>query len=199
MTQPKMKTANWLLAALLALPVASYGAMVKTKACRDTAPTARSYTWNFSREATRLLNDVRDDAMKIREDGRQLDNFVKEPETIDWRAHADKLAYIKADVNDIGAKLCRLETIRSAAMPWQKKAIDRTATDDRLLAMSTTNALQFLTSHEHLTWSPTYGTYADNIVRQSTDLARFVGQSEHLAKLRREEMQARREVNRTAS
>ena len=191
-----MKKANWLLAALIAFPVASFGAGTRMEACpTNGVPTAQSYTWNFSGEATNLLSNVRNDAMKIRTHSEKLDSFERQPDLINWQVDASQLAQIKSEVNDMSAKLCRLEAIRGSVMPWQKRAIDRAAADDRLLALNTGDAIHFLDGHEAYPWSEAYMQNTENLSHQSKDLVNFVGDAEHLAKLRQEEMQARRQLN----
>ena len=183
-----MKKANWLLAALIAFPAASFARTVTESCPANGAPTAQSYTWSFSREATNLLNDVRNDAMKVRNQSGQLDTFVAHPDLIGWRPDSDKLIRIRSEVNDIGSKLCRLEAIRGSVMPWQKTAIDRTVADSRELALNTTDAIHFLNAHQDFPWSPAYEKTAENISRQSKDLADFLGNSERLAKLHDKEL-----------
>jgi hypothetical protein len=49
----------------------------------------------------------------------------------------------------MGAKLCRLETIRMAVAPWQQAEIDRIATRGGLMADNTEDAIHFLNAHQN--------------------------------------------------
>ena len=53
-----------------------------------------------------------------------LQSFARDPH-MTWDAHADELEYLKSEINDIGAKLCRLQTIRRVVAPWQQNEIDQ--------------------------------------------------------------------------
>ena len=75
---------------------------------------------------------------------------------VTWDAHADELEYLKSEINDIGAKLCRLQTIRRVVAPWQQNVIDQIATDTQLMA---DNAQDAIVIRQH---SP-YGTLARHV------------------------------------
>lgn len=183
-----------LLAAMAALLAAPAGA-VTTHPCTPAQPTAESYTWNFHQEATNLLSSIRDDAAKIRDLSDQVNNYTKEPDLIDWRLHADKLRQIKSNINDIGAKVCRLETIRSAVLPWQQRVIDRIAHTDRLMANNTEDAINFLNGHHEGLWLAPYPKYAKNLYSESDSIASYVGNSVEMAKLRQEQMRLHKKLN----
>ncbi len=196
---PNLTKTSLLLATLMAFPFASFGASLKAESCPIAKLTPQSYTWNFSREASNLLNNVRADAAKIETESNRLQSFVDDPVAINWQDHADRLSRIRAHVDDISAKLCRLDEIRNSVAPWQKKAIDETGRETTLLADNTADAIHFLNGHQNFPWSPMYVKYANNIVAQSTALVNSLGNYEHLAKLNREQMNTRTELNKQAS
>ena len=52
----------------------------------------------------------------------------------------------------MGAKLCRLETIRRGVAPWQQLAIDQIATTARLMAHNAQNAILFVNANRKELW-----------------------------------------------
>jgi hypothetical protein len=70
---------------------------------------------------------------------------------------------LKGDINDIGAKLCRLETIRRVVAPWQKREIDRIATTVRLMADNAEDAILFVNDKPNDLWLGTYQSYLNNL------------------------------------
>ena len=84
---------------------------VSPSTCTPGKPTAESYTWNFKKEASGLLDQVKTDGMSIQRHAANLESYNGTNE-IDWQLHADQLTATKAAVNDMGQKLCRLDLIR---------------------------------------------------------------------------------------
>jgi hypothetical protein len=56
-------------------------------------------------------------------------------------------------------QVSRLETIHHATQPGQQKTIESIATDVRLLADNTQDALAFSESHRETLWVPAYQKY----------------------------------------
>ena len=135
--------------------------------CVAGTVTAASYTWNFKGEANTLFKDVQAEAQDAEYHADQLQSLARDP-LVDWQAHVEQLNSLKTEINDIGDKLCRLETIRSATAPWQRREIDRIAIDERLMADNAQDAIVFGSSHTLALWLPTYRTY----VRNMSDLSR---------------------------
>ena len=93
--------------AVSALPAAA----APVHECVSPKPTAASYTWDFKSEANTIFKDVQSDAQQAMDHADNLQSFAGD-NGLSWEAHAYQLEYLKNDINDIGAKLCRLETIR---------------------------------------------------------------------------------------
>ena len=112
---------------LLAAP--SWGAN-GVHACVAGQPTAASYTWNFQREANNIFSDVRADADQAAYHADVLQSFarIEDLEELSWQSNSEPLMDLKAEINDMSARLCRLESIRrvldpgsgrsSIASPW---------------------------------------------------------------------------------
>ncbi|MFZ0762249.1 MAG: hypothetical protein WAM69_20045, partial [Candidatus Sulfotelmatobacter sp.] len=137
----RLMTVVGVCAAFAVFPLTS-GAITMNK-CAPGPPTAASYTWNFQGEANTLFQDVRVDAQQVTTDAAQLQSFSENP-NISWQLDGDKLTQVKADVDDMGRKLCRLETIRRVVAPWQRDTIDRIASNVVLMADNTQDAIEYV-------------------------------------------------------
>jgi len=184
MDMDKIDRTGCLLAAIAVTPVFSMGASMRS--CASAPVTKEYYSWNFPREASSILKEVRGDALQAESHADQLRSYDLNQD-LDWQAHSAQLTQLKAEVNDIGAKLCRLETIRSAASPWEQQATDRTAVLAREMANNTEQAINYMNSNHLNLWSPTYEQYATNLYHESSRLSQTIGNFEKLAKLNREE------------
>ena len=173
-----------LVAGIAVLPVSSMAATAHS--CVPGRVTPQSYTWDFKAEASRLLDQIRVDAVKAHGQADLIKSFNLEP--ISWQSHSEQWSAIKREVNDMGGKLCRLEQIRRVLAPWQRQAIDRVAPQVRLMADSATDAIYFLNANEGHFWEPVYRKYTSNVDQDSGRILRSVSNFEEYAKTRGEEM-----------
>ena len=142
--------------------------------CEAGKPTAASYTWNFQQEANTLMQDVRDDAAQAQEQAATLQSFA-DNQTLGWQEHGFYLSQIRDEVNDMGAKLCRLETIRSAVAPWQQTAIDKTEAELKLMAMHAQKAIQFGNNNREELFAPSYQAHVDSLYQEARALTHTLG------------------------
>jgi hypothetical protein len=174
-----------LVAGMASLPVSSMAATGQS--CVPGKVTIESYLWDFKAEASRLLDQIRADAVQAKEHADKTANYNMESE-ISWQLQGTEWTAIKREISDMGGKLCRLEQIRRVVAPWQQQAIDRVAPQIRLMADSATDAIHFLDSNEGNFWEPVNQKYASNIFQDSGRIARSVQNFEAFAKAHREEM-----------
>jgi len=165
--------------------------------CVSGQPTATSYTWNFRQEANTIFGDIQSDARQVVDHAATLQSFAYGD--LSREAHAVQLMRVKAAVNDMGNKLCRLETIRRVTAPWQQKTIDQIAKTARLMADNTEDAIVFVNSHPEDLWSPTYGTYVNNLYKESRGVARTSANAEEYARTLHEYRGLRNELGLKAS
>jgi hypothetical protein len=154
-------------AATVAFVVPGMGASVHE--CVPGSPTAASYTWDFRAEANSIFQDLETLARQARGDADQLVTYNRGHE-VEWEMQADQLNILKQEVNDMGAKLCRLESIRSVLAPWQQAEVDRIAEEVQLMADNTQDAIVYLNAHEQELWVPTYQNYANNLYTEAGSL-----------------------------
>jgi hypothetical protein len=162
-------------------------------ACAAGVPTAASYNWDFPREASSLLREIRADAEQVQDQAELLRRYSLETSRT-WESHADTLMAIRDKVNEMGSKLCRLETIRASALPWQREAIDRAAVMVREMAANTKQAIDFLNQNQDRFFDPEYRQYAANLDQESTRLSQTIGEFEQLAKVRQRERRLDKEL-----
>ncbi len=182
---------GYLLVGVLAAPGLTMAAV--SKPCPAPEPTRESYTRNFKEEASTLLNGIQAEADQAKSDADTLRSMALSP-TVDWQAHAEQWREITKDVDDIGTKLCRLETIRSAVLPWEKTAIDKTNVFAREMADNANQAIKFLNDNHNKLWAPEYRQLTANLYDESGQLSGTINRYERLAKLRAEESQIRTEL-----
>jgi len=171
-----------LFAGALILPAASRST---NQSCALGAPTAQSYTWNFRQEAQELLDDVGAEASQTRYHADQLENFTQQ---IDWQEHAHQLNAIRAEVNDMGSKLCRLEAIRRVVAPWEQKAIDDAAPAIAEMADEAQSAIAFLNNNHNHLFDPAYHAYSEEIYRQSSKLSHQMSEFDDFGKVHQEDI-----------
>lgn len=171
----KWLRAGAVVGAMVFAPTAAMAARVQS--CVAGPATAESYTWNFNREANRLLKDMRYDARRVNYHADKLEQFAMNPQ-IDWQIHADQLNLVKARVDDMGKRLCRLEEIRRVATPDQQQAIRRTAPLVRYMADNTDAAIHYLNAYQNNFWTPAYRTYVQNLTNESHTLSHRIHQEE---------------------
>ena len=174
-----MRPSELLLTGLISAALAVAAPKAETSnSCPSDSPTAESYTWNFPGEATSIFRGVEADAHEALKNADELESFTETPQ-ISWQGHALELADLRTEVNDMGAKLCRLESIRRVVAPWQQKTIDDIASSLRLMADNTEDAIQFLNSHHQDLWSPTYRKYLTNLFDEAHHLTKSTQTAVH--------------------
>ncbi len=176
------KFAAGLFAGALILPAAS---LTHARPCSAGEPTPESYTWNFHQEAQELLGDIAAEAGQAEFHSDQLEHFSP---SIDWEEHADELRAIRTEINDMGNQLCRLETIRRVASPWEQKAIDDAAPLIAEMASEARSAIQFLNEKQDDLFTPSYHALSVELYEQSSELKRTVNQFENFSKIHQQDI-----------
>jgi len=161
-------------ALMMAFSVPATAAMVQK--CVPGKVTAASYTHDFKGEANTIFQAIQADAVQAQDKADQLASAAQN-DNISWYSDGVYLTAIKAKINDMGQRLCRLETIRRVVAPWQQAEIDRIAGALRLMADNTTDAMVFGGAHQTDLWLPTYQKYTKNLYREASDLAHSANQA----------------------
>jgi len=173
-----------LSAVALLLPGAT-GSM--NRSCALGPPTAQSYTWNFPREAQGLLKEVVSEAREVRQNADTLQRMTTDPD-IDWEPQAMELNQIRGAINEMGTRLCRLESIRRVASPWEQKAIDADAPLIAEMANEAQAAITYLNDNHHDLFNPTYRDYAAGLYQRSSRLAGNGAEFDNFGKIHQEDI-----------
>jgi len=187
----RLRTLLWSSCIPVAIAICAIPAVaVSSRQCVPGKVTAASYTWDFKGEANALFTSVESDARQASYHADKLQSFDRDA-GLSWQAHADQLNGLRADIDDIGNKLCRLEAIRRAVAPWQQREIDRIAVSARLMADNAQDAIEFVNANQGALWRDTYRHYVDNLYNQAKDLTRSVGNAAEFASVSKEYQELR--------
>jgi hypothetical protein len=191
----RLRTLLWsgCISAALALYAVPASAASTSHQCVAAEPTAASYTWDFKGEATTIFKDIQSDAQDALYHADMLQAFARDPH-MTWDAHADELSYLKSEINDIGAKLCRLQTIRRVVAPWQQNEIDQIVTDTQLMADNTQDAMLFGNTHRNELWLAAYQKNVNSLEDEANALTHSVGHAVQFAGVSKEYRELRHDV-----
>jgi len=175
---------------MIVLPAASARA---ASACVAAKPTPASNTWAFQKEADDIFEAIQSDATQARYHAEELSSFALDEE-LSPESHAIELMQLRSAINDVGERLCRLETIRRVVAPWQQRTIDRIATTTRLLADNAQDAIVFENSNPRILWSPVYRKYVNNLYSEARNLDESVTNAVQFAKVNTEYQELRKDL-----
>jgi hypothetical protein len=180
------KTA-FLIAALVLAPVfvSAKSLSQQTANWCEAEGHADSYNWNFSSEASQLIETIETQSIQVRDDAQFLESLTREPHVVPWQAHADQLAQVRPEVNRMAEEMCRLEAIRTGTQPWQQQAIDQIEPAVTELVNYTEQAIAITNRQTVANFaSPSYtedvhGMYttANRIVRAAADYVARAGEN----------------------
>jgi hypothetical protein len=178
-----LKVTMCILTAALLSPL---GLLASSTDCSGT-PSALSNTWDFHREATELLEDVHARAAQVLSYADTLEALDRDGPLAFWQDHAEQLSDIRDNVNKMGASLCRLQAIKSAASPWQQQAIDRIVPRAMDLATETDAAIKLLNDHQAEIYALSeYSTDVKGIFSSAEGVVNSVRQFPEYAQARKE-------------
>jgi hypothetical protein len=129
-------------------------------------------------EAQRLWEKTAIDAKEV---ASQTDLLVSlGRDDISWETQGAQLEAIKDTLNDLGAKIARLEDLRDAMEPTQQTQTDRAAILIRRMAENATGTIGFVNGNQEGLWLPDYlnrtaelSNLAGQLVRAFDDYSEF--------------------------
>ena len=140
--------------------------------CIVQKPTPASYTWNFRQEANQDFKNLEFHAAQATRHAEVLQSMSTRADSVSWVSDVNQLDQIRSAVNSMGQEICRLETIRRAVTPRQRRTIDRIARDITLLADNTQDAMAFGNSHRETLWVPAFQRYVNTMYTEARKLTR---------------------------
>ncbi len=150
------------LASLLSAPAAS----------ARTEPVTGSANLQPGVEVSKLLKQIQSVALRLNRDADTLASFTR-GQQVSWQSHAEQLARVKEHVNDMGAKLQRLQTLKRDALAWQERAIDTIQVSAVELARRTQAAIEQLNENRGYPGG-SYGEHVAAILERSDQIAESV-------------------------
>src|SRR5438105_237357 len=124
--------------------------------------------WNFQKETSDLLGEVRVLSGELRRDADRLESFTRS--NLSWQTHGDQLTRVKEHINQMGVRLERLQEIRHVTTPVQQQAIDRLVPVAAELASRTQAAIEHLNENRSYLFAPTYTDHLSTIAEQAVTL-----------------------------
>lgn len=149
------------------------------KLCPTGPVTAASYTWNFPKEASGLLTQMKTDAFQVRNIAGNLQALDRDGYANFWEYDATLLQSARSQVNAMDGMLCRLETIRRVSTPWEKQAISNVVPNIIELSDTTQAAIQYLNHNHGALMFPAYAGQAEVMYDKANRIMNFVDQYQH--------------------
>ena len=140
----------------------------------------RSYTRDSVPDATHLLKGMQYDANRVDYHAQQMDNFAYHP-AFAWHTTGIELRRIRAEVNDMGKRLCKLERMQNVLPLAEQQAIQSVAPVVQEMADNADAAIRFRNTHHSGLWAPSFTTNAQNLHAEAKIVARRISQSEQVA------------------
>jgi len=134
------------------------------------------------------LEDLHATAVKASADASDLAS-LSHTENSGWESQVDSWTTLKTSVNDMGRQLFELESLRGAATPAERGAIDHAARHLKQMVDNAEAGIRFFNDNHATLWRPDYQKYVNNIAAESARLSTTVGQFIRLEDLRAREKQ----------
>ena len=121
-----------------------------------------------------MLAQMEAQAMQVRSLADTLQSLDREASENFWQYDATVLNQARSHVNDMDGMLCRLQAIRRATDPWERKAIGDIAPSVIELSDSTQDAINYLDEREDALMFPTFTDQAEVMYDKSNRIVNFV-------------------------
>jgi hypothetical protein len=137
-----------------------------------TAPAAAAETAD-SEQVSRLLSEAKTAAYQLREDAAAMETYTRTD--VSWEAHADAINQIKEHIGALARVTAKLQSVKSAASPWQKTAIDRINPYLDELGGYTSAAIEHINGNHSAHTMLEYKDYLEANADYASDLAAMIG------------------------
>lgn len=157
----------------IAMAVSAAPAVAATAhGCTAGMPAAAANMPASQREANTIFRDLQINATEAFDHADKLQSF--DYRNLGWETQAEQLNGLRYEINQIGDKVCRLESIRGAAAPWQQSAIDGISETASQMANNTQSAILFANAHKTGLWDQQYRNDLDNLLSEAKSLTQSV-------------------------
>lgn len=139
------KTTGSLLLAGLIMPA---GTLLAQDRYQPPAVTSSTANWYDVEQASDLVNQIQNLALKVR---REVARLQVQGDELAWQIHSSRLATAKRDINTIGEKLVQLDQMKSRIEPWQQNLVSKITPRIHALVYQMGAALNTLNTHQDRT------------------------------------------------
>ena len=151
-----------------------FGAIGMLIAALFTLPASAPAAPSKNSEAQQLWESIRNDANQAVTEIDLLASYGHQ--TISWETQANQLNEIRDTLNGMGAKIARLEELRSETGPMQPQ-VEKAAALLKEMAESATSTISFLNSHQQTLWAPEYTRRTEDLSNLANELAHAMNHS----------------------
>ncbi len=153
--------------------------------CGSDSAMAAASDVNVQKQAASLFDNIRTEAQhaRFRADRIRAENRFNQT---DWVIQGDQLTLLRHNVNVMGKDLCQLQSMQSSLAPWQQADVRRIASVLPMMADNTTDAINFLNTHQIDLWLPAYHVYFRNLSSEAGQVAHTSHQAAKEARLVRQ-------------
>jgi hypothetical protein len=143
--------------------------------------SANSNSYEYANEATHFLNQMRTDAIQLRESAENLE--AQNRDNLDWRSDAYLVNRMSNRIGQMDRIMFSLRNIHDETNPWQQRTITRIAPQVAVLTNTMNGTLNYLTHHHDRLWTTDWQGYAHDLYSSANHLTRTLRNSEELARL----------------
>jgi len=140
--------------------------------------TLKSEKGAFASNASNLLQQVQNDAQRVRNSADQLEARLRQPFLNDWESDASLLERARGRVNAMDDLLFQLRMNHSKALPWQQQAIKRIAPSVVNLTDTTEDAVVTLKNNQAHIYATNLGGLADHMYDEANRIDQAIGNLE---------------------
>ena len=142
--------------------------------CECGPVTPQSYTYNFSAEAQRLLDQAKQDSYLVQNYVATLEGMDGDPYTNDWHMDTYELGHAADIVQRLDKIECRLRNIERATTPQQQAVIKRVVPEIVILTDNMNRTMQYVNHNQHYLWNPQYVARARQMYRSTERIDNYL-------------------------
>jgi hypothetical protein len=152
----------------LALPLLASASKKEEVQTLNTA----TYNWAYAEEASGLIAEVRSLSAQLANNAGSL-RLHSQRNQLSSASHALHLNEIRDQINTMGEKLRRLETIQSMVAPWQQRAFERITPHAVAMAEHAEEAIQYHADQRGNFWVADYADSVNAVSEHAEEIRDF--------------------------
>lgn len=141
-----------------------------TPAGNAVASSGNSNSYEYANEATHFLNQMRADALHLRENAENLEAYNREE--LDWRSDAYLVNRMSNRIGQMDRIMYSLQNIGKESDPWQQRTITRIAPQMATITSTIDGTLSYLNGNHDRLWTTDWQAYAHDLYHSANHLTR---------------------------